>query len=141
VGVARRLNVAAHLKSLFPDLVMVGSGYSYLQEYLANVAQYRVRTGQVDFGGLGRMLLAYPDHPYDILTTGTCDRKRLCRTFRDRTTAPRVGLVSGCYPLDSFATSAISLQIHHSSRRTHIHHSAKGTGCQRVILAIHERPL
>jgi hypothetical protein len=28
-------------------------------------------------------------------------RKRLCRTFSDCTTAPRNGLVSGCYPLDT----------------------------------------
>ncbi len=28
--------------------------------------------------------------------------KRLCRTFSDCTTAPRGGLVSGCYPLDGF---------------------------------------
>jgi hypothetical protein len=26
----------------------------------------------------------------------------MCRTFGDCTTAPRNGLVSGCYPLDSF---------------------------------------
>jgi hypothetical protein len=26
----------------------------------------------------------------------------LCRTFSDCTTAPRNGLVSGCYPLDAF---------------------------------------
>ena len=29
-------------------------------------------------------------------------KKRLCRTFSDCTTAPRNGLVSGCYPLDPF---------------------------------------
>ena len=28
------------------------------------------------------------------------DRRRLCRTFSDCTTAPRNGLVSGCWPLD-----------------------------------------
>jgi hypothetical protein len=26
----------------------------------------------------------------------------LCRTFSDCTTAPRNGLISGCYPLDDF---------------------------------------
>jgi hypothetical protein len=29
-------------------------------------------------------------------------KKRLCRTFSDCTTAPRNNLVSGCYPLDPF---------------------------------------
>jgi hypothetical protein len=28
--------------------------------------------------------------------------KLLCRTFSDCTTAPRNGMVSGCYPLDSY---------------------------------------
>ena len=30
--------------------------------------------------------------------------KRICRTFSDCTTAPRNGLISGCYPLDKFYT-------------------------------------
>ena len=29
-------------------------------------------------------------------------RKRICRTFSDCTTAPRNGIVSGCFPLDPF---------------------------------------
>ena len=61
-----------------------------------------VRTGKVDFVGLGRMVLAYPDMPADILEGRELRRKRICRTFSDCTTAPRNGLVSGCYPLDEF---------------------------------------
>jgi hypothetical protein len=32
-------------------------------------------------------------------------RKRICRTFSDCTTAPRNGLVSGCFPLDPYYKS------------------------------------
>jgi hypothetical protein len=32
----------------------------------------------------------------------TVQHKRVCRTFSDCTTAPRKGLPSGCYPLDSY---------------------------------------
>jgi hypothetical protein len=46
------------------------------------------------------MLLSYPDFAADVLAGQPADRKRLCRTFSDCTTAPRHGLVSGCYPLD-----------------------------------------
>ncbi|MCS6907539.1 MAG: hypothetical protein RML93_06615 [Anaerolineales bacterium] len=102
VGVARLIRVAAQLKAAFPDLLIVGSGYSYLQEWLPNVAQHVVRTGQADFVGLGRMMLAYPHLVADILDGNPLQRKRLCRTFSDCTTAPRNGLVSGCYPLDEF---------------------------------------
>jgi len=94
--------VCAALKQQFPKLLIVGSAYSYLQEWLPHVAQYNVRTGRVDFVGLGRMLLSYPDFPADVLAGRPLDRRRICRTFSDCTTAPRHGLVSGCYPLDPF---------------------------------------
>jgi len=100
VGVARQVGAVAALKRSVPDLLLVGSAYSYLQEWLANVAQYQVRTGAVDFVGVGRMVLSYPDYPADVLAGKAINRKRLCRTFSDCTTAPRKGLVSGCYPLD-----------------------------------------
>ena len=102
VGVARQIKATALLKQRFPDLILVGSAYSYLQDFLPQVAQYQVRAGNVDLVGLGRMILAYPTLPVDVLSGRTMDRKRICRTFSDCTTAPRNGLVSGCYPLDDY---------------------------------------
>ena len=54
----------------------------------------------MDLVGIGRMALSYPDLPADTLERGELARKRICRTFSDCTTAPRGGLVSGCFPLD-----------------------------------------
>ncbi len=85
-----------------PLAVVVGSGYSYLQEYLPHVGQACVRDGLVDFVGLGRMVLSYPDLPRDALAGENMARKKLCRTFSDCTTAPRNGMISGCFPLDPF---------------------------------------
>jgi len=102
VGVARQIEVTGQLKKAFPGLTIVGSGYSYLQDWLPNVAQAVVEQGCVDSIGLGRMVLSYPDLPVDILNGREVDRKRICRTFSDCTTAPRNGLISGCYPLDDF---------------------------------------
>jgi NADPH2 dehydrogenase len=102
VGVARQVGVCATLKQQFPNLLMVGSAYSYLQEWLPHVAQHNVRTGRVDFVGLGRMLLSYPESPADVLAGRPLNRRRICRTFSDCTTGPRHGLISGCYPLDPF---------------------------------------
>lgn len=104
-GVARQIAVTAALKQHRPDLLVVGSAYSYLQEWLPNVAQSVVRTGQADFVGLGRMVLCYPEMCADVLAGRPLQRKRICRTFSDCTTAPRHGLVSGCYPLDEFYQS------------------------------------
>lgn len=102
VGVARQIDVVRELKRRFPGLVFVGSAYSYLQEWLPAVAAEVVRRGHADAVGLGRMMLSYPDLPHDVLNGLPLARKRICRTFSDCTTAPRKGLISGCFPLDPF---------------------------------------
>lgn len=102
VGVARQVAATAALTRAAPEMVVIGSGYSYLQEWLANVAQAVVAHGQASMVGIGRMALSYPDLPGDVLAGHPIRRQLLCRTFSDCTTAPRAGLVSGCYPLDSF---------------------------------------
>jgi len=104
-GVARQIRVTARLKSEFPEMVFVGSAYTYLQEWLPNVAQYTLRHGMADFVGLGRMMVSYPDLAADVLAGRPLSRKLVCRTFSDCTTGPRLGLVSGCYPLDPLYTS------------------------------------
>ncbi|MCH8921681.1 MAG: NADH:flavin oxidoreductase [Planctomycetes bacterium] len=102
VGVARQIHAARQCKAAVPEMPLVGSGYSYLQDYLPHVAQAVVRAGWIDSVGLGRMVLSYPQLPADCLATGRLMRKRVCRTFSDCTTAPRAGLVSGCFPLDAY---------------------------------------
>jgi 2,4-dienoyl-CoA reductase-like NADH-dependent reductase (Old Yellow Enzyme family) len=102
VGVAQQIAITARLKEYAPALAIVGSGYSYLQEWLPHVGQAAIRSGKTDFVGLGRMVLSYPELPADVLAGRTLRRKQVCRTFSECTTAPRNGLVSGCYPLDSF---------------------------------------
>jgi 2,4-dienoyl-CoA reductase-like NADH-dependent reductase (Old Yellow Enzyme family) len=104
VGVARQIEATARLKARHPNLVIVGSAYSYLQEWLPNVAQRVVADGLADAVGVGRMVLSYPDLPADVLAGAPLKTKLLCRTFSDCTTGPRNGLVSGCYPLDPFYT-------------------------------------
>lgn len=100
MDVAVHLRIARACKKAFPNLVTVGTGYTYLQEYLPHVAAFEVEQGGVDLIGLGRMLLSYPELPLDLLHGRELDRRRICRTFSDCTTAPRNGMISGCYPLD-----------------------------------------
>ncbi|MBL8890642.1 MAG: hypothetical protein JNL67_11750 [Planctomycetaceae bacterium] len=102
VGVARQIHVAAERKQSHPNRVFIGTGYSYLQEWLPHVAQHAVRTGMIDSVGLGRMALSFPELPADVLQGRPMQRRLICRTFSDCTTAPRHGLISGCFPLDEF---------------------------------------
>jgi len=106
IDVARQINAVRQLKARAPkNLALVGTAYSYLQEYLPHVAQYVVRHGWADIIGLGRMVLSYPEVLADATTRGVLRPQFICRTFSDCTTAPRNGMVSGCYPLDKFYTA------------------------------------
>jgi NADPH2 dehydrogenase len=90
--------------------LLIGTAYSYLQEYLPHVAQFVVRNGWTDLVGLGRMTLSYPNMLADAMGQGTLTPKMICRTFSDCTTAPRNGLISGCYPLDKYYTAKPEFQ-------------------------------
>ena len=103
-GVARQIDAAARLKAAFPDMTFVGTGYSYLQEWLPHVAERAVdrwahrRRRPRPHGAL------VPELPADVLAGRPLKRAAICRTFSDCTTGPRNRLVSGCYPLDPFYT-------------------------------------
>ncbi len=100
VFVERHFEATRAAKACVPDAVVVGTGYTYLMEWLPAVAQAEIRRGGVDLVGIGRMVLSYPELPLDVLRGKPMARKQVCRTFSDCTTAPRLGLASGCYPLD-----------------------------------------
>src|SRR2546426_475022 len=112
VGVSRQMEATRKLKRRFPNLIFVGTGYSYLQDFLPHVAQAAVRDGWADLVGLGRMILTYPELLRHATEGNEIQHKRICRTFSDCTTAPRKGLPSGCYPLDSYyKSSALAEQL------------------------------
>jgi 2,4-dienoyl-CoA reductase-like NADH-dependent reductase (Old Yellow Enzyme family) len=110
-GVARQLEAVQQLKQRFPKLIIVGTGYSYLQDFLPHVAQAALRLGWIDSVGLGRMVLSYPEMLSDVVEGRAFQHKLVCRTFSDCTTAPRNGLPSGCYPLDSYYKKSASAEL------------------------------
>ncbi len=116
-GVARLLDAARRVKAAAPGAVVVSSGWSYLQDFVPHVAQACVRAGWFDAVGLGRMVLSYPELPADVLAGRPLRRGLVCRTFSDCTTAPRQGMVSGCYPLDDFYRERPERQRLEASKR------------------------
>jgi 2,4-dienoyl-CoA reductase-like NADH-dependent reductase (Old Yellow Enzyme family) len=106
IDVARQINAVRKIREVAPpQIALIGTAYSYLQEYLPHVAQAVVREKWTDFVGLGRMTLSYPDMLAEAAAKGALTNKLICRTFSDCTTAPRNGLPSGCYPLDKHYTA------------------------------------
>jgi hypothetical protein len=100
IGVERQIQAVRQLKAACPNSILVGTGYTYLQEYFPHVAQAVIREGWADSIGIGRLVLSYWEMPADTLAGKPFNAKKLCRTFSDCTTAPRNGIISGCYPLD-----------------------------------------
>lgn len=111
VGVARQIHAVREIKARCgTKVLLVGTGYSYLQEYLPHVAQAVIRQGWTDIIGLGRVVLSYPTILSDALKLGAINAKSICRTFSDCTTAPRNGMISGCYPLDKYYSTKPEFQ-------------------------------
>jgi 2,4-dienoyl-CoA reductase-like NADH-dependent reductase (Old Yellow Enzyme family) len=106
VGVDRHFRLTAQVQASFPGLPVVGSGYSYLQEYLPQAAAANVRDGRATFVGIGRAALPMPDLPRLLREQGKLDRRRVCRTFSYCTALMRskhneLGqFATGCPPFD-----------------------------------------
>ena len=106
IDIERQVQVVRQLRTkASKEMLIVASGLSYLQEYLPHVSQYLLRNGWADIIGIGRAVLSYPHMLVDAASKGELEKRFICRTFSDCTTAPRNGLISGCYPLDKFYTA------------------------------------
>ncbi len=111
-GCVRQIETVRDVKRAVPSVKFVGTAYSYLQEYLPHVAQQVIRSGWADSIGLGRLVLSDWEFASKVMN-GVDVRadKKICRTFSDCTTAPRNGLISGCYPLDDTYKSLPEFQM------------------------------
>jgi 2,4-dienoyl-CoA reductase-like NADH-dependent reductase (Old Yellow Enzyme family) len=106
VGVDRHFKATEAVQRANPDLPVVGTGYSYLQEFLPMAGAANVRDGRVTLVGVGRASLAQPDWVRQLLDHGKVDRKRVCRTFSYCTALMRAKdhplgqYPTGCPPFD-----------------------------------------
>lgn len=78
LGVERHVVAAAALQRAHPDVVMIGTGYSWLRHFALNVGEASVRAGRISIVGLGRGALAYPDFAADVLSTGCMSPAKAC---------------------------------------------------------------
>ncbi len=113
VGVNRHFVAVEAIQRANPDLALVGTGYSYLQEFLPHAAAANVRDGRVNIVGVGRATLSQPDWVRQLLDHGKLDRKRVCRTFSYCTAIMRAKqnamgqFATGCPPFDKEAYGEI----------------------------------
>lgn len=106
IGVDRHFRIAARVQSEVPDVPVIGSGFSWLQDFVPQAAAANVSLGRAAFAGLGRGTLSQPDFVKQLADTGKLDRKRVCRTFSYCTNLMRTKdhplgqYATGCPPFD-----------------------------------------
>jgi 2,4-dienoyl-CoA reductase-like NADH-dependent reductase (Old Yellow Enzyme family) len=100
ISVARHFRLTAAIQAAYPDLAVVGSGYSWLQAFAFQAGAANVSAGKVSIMGIGRGSLSQPDFGRHVLLGAPLDPKRTCRTFSYCTALMR----SKHHPLGQFAT-------------------------------------
>ena len=105
-GVARHFRIAGKIQEAVGEVPVVGSGYSWLQDFVPHVGAANVAEGNIAFVGFGRATLSHPDFVKTIQETGSLNRKKVCRTFSYCTNLMRskhneLGqYATGCPPFD-----------------------------------------
>lgn len=122
IGVERHFRIAGELQTAFPDLPMVGTGYSWLQKYAVNAAAANIASGRIRVFGIGRGALAYPDFARDALEKGELDERRVCKTLTFCTYLmrqkdhPLGQFPTGCPPFDKEVYGPIVKQAREARR-------------------------
>lgn len=125
LGVDRHFRIAGELQRAFPDLPMIGTGYSWLQKYALNAAAANLESGAIQLFGLGRGVLSYPDFARDALSTGELDEARVCKTltycsFLMRQKTNELGQYpTGCPPFDKLVYGPIIKEARDRLRQPH----------------------
>ncbi len=106
ISVARHFRIARQIQAAVPEIPVVGSGYSWLQEFAPLAAAANVAAGDVALAGFGRATLAHPDFARALAEEGRLNRKQICRTFSYCTALMRAKdhplgqYPTGCPPFD-----------------------------------------
>jgi len=124
VGVARLINLAGEVQKEFPDIAIVGTGYSWLRTLLPHVAAASKANGLVTLVGAGRMAFAYPDFARDILIHGRLDPDRVCVSCSACTQIMRDKGMTGCVVRDHKVYGPI-FEYGRMSDRDHLVHLAQ----------------
>jgi NADPH-dependent glutamate synthase beta subunit-like oxidoreductase/2,4-dienoyl-CoA reductase-like NADH-dependent reductase (Old Yellow Enzyme family) len=99
-GIVRMLTLTAEVQCEFIEIAMVGTGYSWLRNFMSNVGAAVKQQGNVTIVGGGRMAFAYPDFAKDIIQKGRLDSNKVCIACSACTQIMRDGGTTGCVVRD-----------------------------------------
>jgi NADPH2 dehydrogenase len=113
VGVERHMRLTEAVQRAFPDLPVIGTGYSWLRHYAPHAGAANVSEGAVTLMGLGRGALAYPDFAADVLERGAMEPNKSCIGVSYCTALMRAKhndmgqYATGCVPRDRLYAEAL----------------------------------
>jgi 2,4-dienoyl-CoA reductase-like NADH-dependent reductase (Old Yellow Enzyme family) len=100
-GIERLIKGIGEIQKEFPDMAIVGTGYSWLRQFSANLGAGALENGLATLIGFGREAFAYPDFAKDILEKGEMDKNKCCIACGKCAEILRAGETSGCVIRDT----------------------------------------
>jgi 2,4-dienoyl-CoA reductase-like NADH-dependent reductase (Old Yellow Enzyme family) len=100
-GVQRLLSITAEAQRSFPDVPVIGTGYSWLRQFFPFVAAGVLKQKEASLIGLGRSAFAYPGAPRDLMDTGALDPRKVCIACSKCSELLRGGRHAGCVVRDA----------------------------------------
>jgi len=101
-GVSRIIELTSSVKKRMPEnMIIIGSGYSYLRQFGSYIAAGLIHEKKVDICGFGRMALANPTFPKQIFQEGIITKKQVCITCSKCSEFMKLGKNVGCATRDS----------------------------------------
>ena len=100
-GVARLITGIGDIQQAYPNISVVGTGYSWLRHFAPFLAAGCLEKGMATMVGFGREAFAYPDFAKDILIDGAMDEKKCCISCSKCSDILRKGGMAGCAVRDA----------------------------------------
>lgn len=100
-SVARLFEFTRKVQEAAGEVPVVGNGYSWLRQFLANAGAANLADGSCSMVGIGRQAFAYPDAPKDIFTKGRMEPGKCCIACSKCTQIMRDHGRTGCVVRDS----------------------------------------
>ncbi len=107
----RQLALARALRAAVPGLPVVGSGFSWMRQFVPEVAAGALGDGAIDFAGLGRAALADPNVPAEVIARGRMETISACMVCFACSQLHDEGATVGCVLRDAAVYGPVYRQM------------------------------
>lgn len=101
IGVERLLRLGRVVQETAKEIVVVGTGFSWLRQFGPNVAAGVVKNAWATMVGFGRQSFAYPDFAKDIIENKDLNSRKVCTTCSKCAELKANKMNCGCVVRDS----------------------------------------